>query len=78
MFESLIKIFELDGFMIQKKKGNHVVMTKLGVKRPLVIKSIRELTPATHIRTNMKSVGMTVERFFELIENNLIPHRNHN
>jgi predicted RNA binding protein YcfA (HicA-like mRNA interferase family) len=67
-YGKLIKIFELEGFTIQRKKGDHVIMTKAGVKRPLVIKTSPRLVPVTHIRTNMATAGMTRERFFELLE----------
>ncbi len=64
----LIKIFERDGFAIRRKKGDHIIMTKPGVKRPLVIKSSPKLVPITHIRTNMTTAGMTRERYFELLD----------
>ena len=67
-YESLIKIFELDGFVVKRKKGDHIIMTKAGIKRPLVIKTSPRLVPVTHIRTNMTTAGMTRERFFELLE----------
>ena len=64
----LIKIFERDGFEVRRKKGDHIIMTKPGVKRPLVIKSSPKLVPITHIRTNMTTAGMTRERYFQLLE----------
>ncbi len=67
-YETLIKIFELDGFVVQRQKGDHIIMTKAGIKRPLVIKTSPRLVPVTHIRTNMTTAGMTRERFFELLE----------
>ena len=67
-YEILIKIFELDGFVVQRKKGDHIIMTKPGIKRPLVIKTSPRLVPVTHIRTNMTTAGMSRERFFELME----------
>jgi len=66
-YETLIKIFELDGFVIQRKKGDHIIMTKYGVKRPLVIKMSPRLVPVTHIRTNMTTAGMTREHYFDLL-----------
>ena len=66
-YSLLIKVFELDGFAISRKKGDHVIMTKPGVKRPLVIKSSPKLVPVTHIRTNMTTAGMDRERYFELL-----------
>jgi predicted RNA binding protein YcfA (HicA-like mRNA interferase family) len=67
-YETLIKIFELDGFVVQRKKGDHTIMTKAGIKRPLVIKTTPKHVPVTHIRTNMTTAGMTRERFFKLME----------
>ncbi len=68
-YTELIKVFERDGFIVQRTKGDHVVMTKEGVKRPLVIKTSPRLVPVTHIRTNMTTAGMSRERYFELLEN---------
>ncbi|GMT49643.1 MAG: hypothetical protein IEMM0008_1182 [bacterium] len=51
-YEKLIKVFELDGFQVKRKKGDHIIMTKKNVKRPLVIKSSPRLVAVTHIRTN--------------------------
>lgn len=67
-YELLIKIFEIDGFTIKRKRGDHIIMTKPGIKRPLVIKTSPRLVPVTHIRTNMTTAGITRERFFELLE----------
>jgi predicted RNA binding protein YcfA (HicA-like mRNA interferase family) len=64
----LIKIFEADGFSIVRRRGDHIIMTKTGVKRPLVIKSSPKLVPVTHIRTNMRTAGMSRERYFQLLE----------
>jgi predicted RNA binding protein YcfA (HicA-like mRNA interferase family) len=64
----LIKIFEADGFSIVRRKGDHIIMTKLEIKRPLVIKSSPKRVPVTHIRTNMRTAGMSRERYFQLLE----------
>jgi predicted RNA binding protein YcfA (HicA-like mRNA interferase family) len=67
-YEVLIKIFEIDGFAVQRKRGDHIIMTKPGIKRPLVIKTSPRLVPVTHIRTNMTTAGMSRDYFFELLE----------
>ena len=64
----LLKIFEADGFSIVRIKGDHIIMTKPGVKRPLVIKNSPKRVPVTHIRTNMRTAGMNRERYFQLLE----------
>jgi predicted RNA binding protein YcfA (HicA-like mRNA interferase family) len=43
-YETLIKIFELDGFAVKREKGDHIIMTKAGAKRPLVIKPAQDLS----------------------------------
>jgi hypothetical protein len=67
-YEILVKIFELDGFVIQRKRGDHIIMTKAGIKRPLVIKTSPRVVPVTHIRTNMTTAGMSRAHYFELLE----------
>jgi predicted RNA binding protein YcfA (HicA-like mRNA interferase family) len=64
----LIRIFELDGFTVRRKKGDHIVMTKAGVNRPLVMKTSPRMVPVTHIRTNMTTAGLSRERYFELLD----------
>jgi predicted RNA binding protein YcfA (HicA-like mRNA interferase family) len=67
-YRTLVKIFELDGFTVQRTRGDHIVMTKPGVKRPVVIKTSPRKVPVAHIRTNMTTAEMSRERYFELLE----------
>ena len=67
-YTHLIKIFEADGFSIVRRKGDHIIMSKSQVKCPLVIKSSPKRVPVTHIRTNMRTAGMSRERYFQLLE----------
>ncbi|MBE9509061.1 MAG: type II toxin-antitoxin system HicA family toxin [Chloroflexi bacterium] len=67
-FRTLVRIFELDGFTVQRQRGDHIVMTKPGAKRPVVIKTSPRKVPVTHIRTNMTTAGMGRERYFELLD----------
>ena len=66
-FTTLVRIFELDGFQVKRQKGDHLIMVKPGVKRPVVIKTSPRLVPVTHIRTNLTTAGMSRERYFELL-----------
>ncbi|MEK7397338.1 MAG: type II toxin-antitoxin system HicA family toxin [Candidatus Poribacteria bacterium] len=67
-YNTLIKIFELDGFEFKRQKGDHVIMVKPGIKRPVVIKTSPKRVAITHIRTNMTTAGMSRERYFELLD----------
>lgn len=61
-YEKLVNIFELEGFKIVRKRGDHIMMTKPGIKRPVVIKTSPREAPVTHIKTNLNSAGMSRER----------------
>ena len=65
---ALIRAFELDGFVVSRQKGDHVVMTKPGVPRPVVIKTSPRKVPVTHICTNLTTAGITRERYFQLLD----------
>lgn len=67
-YQVLVRVFELDGFVVSRPKGDHIVMTKPGVLRPVVIKTSPRQVPVTHIRTNLATAGMSRERYFELLE----------
>ena len=67
-FQVLIRVFELEGFVVKRKKGDHIIMTRPGVKRPLVIKSSPIQVPKTHIRTNLLTAGISRQRYFDLLE----------
>jgi predicted RNA binding protein YcfA (HicA-like mRNA interferase family) len=36
-YEALVRVFEQDGFAFSRQRGDHLIYTKAGVKRPLVI-----------------------------------------
>lgn len=65
-YKKLIKIFELDGFAVVRQEGDHIVLTKSGIKRPLVIPTYSDI-PVFIIKNNMRSAGMSRERYFELL-----------
>lgn len=67
-YSKLVQVFERDGFVIARQKGDHLVLTKPGIKRPLVVKTSPRLVPVTHIRTNMTTAGLTRERYFALLD----------
>ena len=67
-YQTLIRVFELEGFTLSRQRGDHIVMTKSGVLRPVVIKTSPRNVPVTHIRTNLTTAGISRERYFELLE----------
>ena len=67
-YTTLVRVFQLDGFEIKRQRGDHIIMVKPGVKRPVVIKTSPKRVPVTHIRTNMTTADMSRERYFELLD----------
>jgi len=39
-YEDLIKIFELEGFVVKRKKGDHIIMTKADIKYLIAHRSV--------------------------------------
>ncbi len=68
-WSTLVRIFEADGFRKVRQKGSHISMKKSGVKRPVVIKKSKNVS-VDNIKSNMKTAGMSRERYFELLKGN--------
>jgi predicted RNA binding protein YcfA (HicA-like mRNA interferase family) len=66
-YKKLIKILELDGATIVGQKGSHVILTKPGAKRRLVVPTYLHV-PVFIIKNNLKTAGISRERYFELLK----------
>lgn len=66
-YRILVCIFELDGFVRVREEGDHMIFTKPGVLRPIVIPKYKHV-PVFIIKNNMRSSGMSRERYFHLFE----------
>ncbi len=66
-YKILACIFEHDGFICVRHEGDHMVFTKSGVLRPVVIPTYRSV-PVFIIKNNIRTAGMSRERYFELLE----------
>lgn len=64
----LVKVFELDGFTVMRQKRDHLILTKSGISRPVVIKTSPRDVPVTHIMTNLRTAGISRDRYFELLQ----------
>lgn len=67
-YQTLVRVFELEGFTVKRHKGDHLVLTRPGVIRPVVIKTSPREMPVTHILTNLRTAGISRERYFELLD----------
>jgi predicted RNA binding protein YcfA (HicA-like mRNA interferase family) len=64
--QTLVRVFEKDGFQLQRTRGDHLVYTKPGISRPIVI-PMYDQVPVFIIRNNLRSARMSRERYFELL-----------
>jgi predicted RNA binding protein YcfA (HicA-like mRNA interferase family) len=66
-YQTLVRIFEKEGFTFARQEGDHKIFTKPGVLRPLVIPAYRAV-PVFIIRNLLRTSGVSRERYFELME----------
>jgi len=66
-WKTQIKIFELFGCKYKRKEGSHHVLSFPGAKRAIVIPEYDEIDVEI-IKTNMRTVNMSREEYFELLE----------
>ena len=62
-----IKIFEMAGCVYTRTKGDHLVYHHPDAIRPVIIPKYKEV-PAFVIKNNMRVIGMSREKYIELLE----------
>jgi predicted RNA binding protein YcfA (HicA-like mRNA interferase family) len=65
-YKELVKVFESDGFRCVRIEGDHMVFTKPGIIRPVVIPRYSAV-PVFVIKNNLRTAGMSRDRYFELL-----------
>src|SRR5260370_22889413 len=65
-YKQLVKVFEADGFRCVRTEGDHMVFTKPGVPRPVVIPKYAAV-PVFIIKNNLRTGGISPDRYFELL-----------
>ena len=66
-WKALSRVFEVDGFTLARERGDHLVYTKAGVLRPIVIPKYDQI-PVFIIKNDLRSAKISRERYFELLE----------
>jgi len=67
-YRKLVRVFEQDGFTVARQEGSHIVLTKQGILRPVVIPTYDEI-PVFIIKNCLRTARMSRDRYFELLEN---------
>ena len=66
-WRKLVCVFEKEGFVVVRQESSHIILTKAGCKRPVVIPQYRQV-PVFIIKNNLRTASMSRERYFELLE----------
>jgi predicted RNA binding protein YcfA (HicA-like mRNA interferase family) len=65
-YKTLLKVFQMFGCQYKRKEGSHHILIYPGAKRAVVIPEYDEIDVEI-IKNNMRTVGMTREQYFELL-----------
>ena len=65
-YKKLAKVFEAEGFRYVRTEGDHMVYTKPGIIRPVIIPMYSAI-PIFIIKNNLRTAGISRERYFELL-----------
>jgi predicted RNA binding protein YcfA (HicA-like mRNA interferase family) len=66
-FEKLITVLLKCGFGIVRTRGDHIVLSKKGNIRPLVVPKWKEV-PVFIIKNNLRSAGITRDEYLNLLK----------
>ncbi len=66
-YRKLAAIFLQEGFTFARQTGDHLIYTKPGIKRPLVI-PMYPAVPVFIIKNLLRTAGLSRERFIELLD----------
>jgi predicted RNA binding protein YcfA (HicA-like mRNA interferase family) len=67
-YKLLVSLFERDGYVLDRQRGDHLIYVKAGLARPLVIPAYSEV-PVFIIKNLLRTAGMSRDRYFELLQN---------
>lgn len=65
-YQALVRIFEREGFTLVRQHGDHLIYSKPGIRRPIVIPTYKAV-PVFIIKNLLRTSGMTREQYFELL-----------
>jgi len=65
-WKTLECVFLKDGFTFERQHGDHRSYVKPGILRPVIIPTYREISVQI-IQANLRTAGMTRERYLELL-----------
>ena len=65
-YKQLVKILEAEGFVWVRTEGDHMIFTKTGILRPVVVPEYAAV-PVFIIKNNLKAAGISRDRYFQIL-----------
>jgi len=66
-YQTLVRIIQKAGFSVKRTHGGHILMSKPGVNRPIVIPKYDEVD-VDIIKSNLRTAQISREKYFELLK----------
>ncbi len=66
-YRKLVRVLELEGFTLVRERGDHMVFTKEGILRPVVVPRYHSL-PIFIIKNVLRTARISRDRYLELLE----------
>lgn len=64
-YRKLVRVLEMEGFTFVRERGDHMIFTKTGVLRPIVVPRYDTL-PGFIIKNVLRTAQISRERYLEL------------
>jgi predicted RNA binding protein YcfA (HicA-like mRNA interferase family) len=66
-YRRLVRVLQLEGFVLSRERGDHMVFTKPGIDRPAVVPRYDPL-PIFIIKNILRTARISRERYLELLD----------
>jgi predicted RNA binding protein YcfA (HicA-like mRNA interferase family) len=66
-YRKLVRVLELEGFVLSRERGDHMVFTKPGIERPAVVPRYDQL-PVFIIKNILRTARISRERYLDLLD----------
>jgi len=66
-YQKLVRVLEAEGFALVRERGDHMIFSKPGVLRPLVV-SRYDALPIFIIKNVIRTAQISRERYLELVD----------
>lgn len=61
----IVKALERAGFVVKRQTGSHVILTRVGLRRPVVVPMHRRELPRATVKDIITQAEITVEGFLK-------------